>query len=360
MPVRQVNLNQVNRLFAPREIARVATEERRVETPTMDRFFPQSRRRDWNQPLIPLRLITRITKAVPLVLRGAPGVSLPNASRADKWIEPQDVSTFDAIGAVEFNNARMADLLAGGGTESQQSWADEQSRHHLDTHRLTADALCAQSLTGQVSYPIADKTGRIVEMFVVTFGTVQPFVANYDWTAGATTIGDIKLDLDQNYRLQQRRNRMSSRVSVGSVAMAAVYDKLEVLPNDNRTNARQLDNGDVRIGRYTLTEHNVEYYHPGTPDDSIEAGYKQVVGPTEVLLDDPNADAALFAVVLDNFKLTGSGQANIRFGVLNEMSEDGRSINQYAFSKPFPVPPVESMRRGEVGPAGRVAYEPLA
>lgn len=356
MPVRQVNLNQVNRLFAPREIARVATEERRVETPTMDRFFPQSRRRNWDQPLIPLRLITRITKAVPLVARGAPGVSLPNASRADKWIEPQDVSTYDAIGAVEFNNARMADLLGGGGTASQQAWADEQSRFHLDTHRLTADALCAQALTGTVNYPIADKTGRIVEMFVVTFGTVEPFVANYDWTHADTTIGQVKLDLDQNYRLQQRRNRMSSRVSVGSTAMAALYDKVEKLANDNRTGARALDNGDVRIGRYTLSEHNVEYYHPGNVDDSIPEGYKQVIGPAEVLMDDPNADVVLFAVVLDNFKLTGTGQGNIRFGVLNEMSEDGRSINQYAFSKPFPVPAVESMRRGSVGSSGRVAY----
>lgn len=347
MPVRQVNINQVNRLFAPTQLARVATEERRVETPTMDRFFPERSRRNWDQPLVPVRLIQRITKAVPLVLRGAPGVALPNASRADKWIEPQPVSTYDAVGAVEFNNARMADTLSGGGTVSQQSWADEQTRWHLDTHRLTADALCAQALTGTISYPIADASGNIVAMFEVTFGAVKPFTVTADWTAGATTIGQIKKDLDRNYREMGRDNRMGGRVTVGEEVSASILDKVEALPNDSRTTARQQDDGTIRIGRHVITEHTAEYFHPGSLDGSIEEGYKAVIGPTEVLMDDAGADVRLLAVVLDNFKLTGNGLGNIRFGILNEISESGKAINQYAESKPFPIPAVDSMRRGD-------------
>ena len=309
----------------------------RYGTPVMDLFYPESRRQAWPMVLVPRQKITSITRAVPIVLRGAPGITLSHASGTFEYIEPHPVSTYDAVSAAEFNNAALAGAMA------VQSWADERTRQHLQAHRLTTEALAAQSLTGTITYPIADQTGRVVDTYTVQFGTPGTFTVTKDWTDAGTTIQDIYKDLTAMRLQLERAGWNGTAVLCGVNIMAALLDKIEAIPNDQRTLARQQDDGAVRIAEFTLKSFTGQYYHPGGVGGTNPApGYVEVIGVDEILMYAPPAPWTFLRVKLDNFRLPENPGP---LGVITAVSKDGKTIEVFAESKPFPIPVPESTIR---------------
>lgn len=338
-----VNLNGIAELFRPERIAQVIETTDDRGTPILDRFYPESRRRRWDQVLVPVETITQITKAVPLVLRGAPGVSITGPSAAYKWIEPQPIKTYDALSAVEFNNAALA------GLQSMQQWADEKTRRHIAAHRLTTEALAAQSLSGTIAFPIASATGTIVDTMTVNFGTVGSYQVAADWTDAATTIYQVYLDLVEARRTRRQVGFNPNTVVAGKNILAALYAKIQAIANDTRVVARQEDDGGLRIGEFVVYGLDAEYYHPGGPGGTPTEGWTQVVGDDEVMMVDTGAPFTLLRVKLDNFKMPADPGP---LGIITEVSKDGGVIELFAESKPFPVPVPQAIVRFDATDTG--------
>lgn len=331
-----VNLSGIAELFRPDRIAQVINTTENYGTPVLDRFYPESRRRPWDSVLVPVDTISTITRAVPLVMRGAPGVSLTPDSSVVKWIEPQPIKTYDAVGAAELNNAALA------GQVSMQQWADDKTRKHLAAHRFTTEALAAQSLSGTITFPIAAATGVIIDTMTVAFGTVGSYTVSADWTAGATTMQAIYKDLQGMRRQLARLGYNGSVVLAGQNVMSALLDKLAAATNDTRTVARQQEDGGIRIGEFVVFGFDAEYYHPGGPGGSPAAGYTKVIGDDEVMMLDPNAPFTLLRVKLDNFKMPADAAP---LGIITEVTKDGGAVELFAESKPFPIPVPAAMIR---------------
>ena len=332
-----IQLTGVQELFRPEHIAQVITVTDSYGTPVMDRFYPESRRQAWPMVLVPRSKITRITRAIPLVLRGAPGIAVTRESGSFEYIEPQPVSTFDAVTAAEFNNAALI------GMPALETWARDRTVDMLQTHRFTTEALAAQSLSGTITYPVADMSGNIVEFYTVTFGAPGTFSVTSDWTAGGTTLRQIYEDLVEMRLQLERKGWNGTEVLVGSNIMAAILDKLEAIPNDQRTNARQEPSGSIRMGEFLLTRFTGQYYHSGGPGGAGPApGYVDAVGADEVLMYDPSAPWTFLRVKNDNFHLPEDPGP---LGVIASITEDGKAINLYGESKPFPIPVPEAMIR---------------
>lgn len=334
-----INLTGVSELFRPRRIAhRILTTEA-YGTPVRDRFYPAARRMAWDATLVPREKVTDITRSVPMVMRGAPGISIRHESSTFEYFEPQPIKTYDAVTAAEYNNAALVSMRA------MEQWSDMRIDKHIGSHRQTIEALCAMSLTGTVTYPIADQTGNIIDNYVVVYGTPGSYTVLVDWTDSGTTIGGIYKDLI-NMKLQLQRAGYNPRdVLVGLNISTAVHDKIEALPNDNRSGARKNDDGTFKVGEFNVVPFTEQYYHPGGPGGSPSAGYTASLGADEVLMYDAMAPWSLLRCKLDNFKMAGTGSTEVGLGAVVELSKDGGAIELFFESKPFPIPVPESTIR---------------
>ena len=194
-----INLGDVQHLFRPERVAQVIVSTESYGTPVLDRFYPEARRSRWDSVLVPVHEIQRITRAVPLVRRGSPGVGVAGDAEKIQWIEPQPIKTFDGFTAAEYNNARLIS------SDSAQQLANRKTQRHVEIHRNTTEALAAQSLSGTVSFPIAGDTGQVIDMMDVVFGTVPGYVVMKDWTDPTTTLADVHADLREMKREMSRR-----------------------------------------------------------------------------------------------------------------------------------------------------------
>ena len=328
-----ISLVGVQDLFRPERVAQVILGTENYGTPVLDRFYPEGRRQAWDQVLVPRSKITSITRAVPIVLRGAPGVSIGGESGSFEFIEPQPIKTYDAISAAEYNNAALA------GMESLQQWADGRTARHLTAHRFTTEALAAQSLSGQITFPIAASTGQIVDTYTISFGTPGTFQVSADWTNGTTTLAQIYGDLKAMRQQARRQGYNLSRVLVGVNVFAALLDKLVVAVNETRFQGRLQDDGGIRLGEFVLEQFDAEYYHPGGIGGTPAPGYVKVIGDDEVFMYDPNAPFTLLRVRLDNFKMPANPAP---LGVIAEIAKDGSVMELFVESKPFPIPVPEA------------------
>lgn len=332
-----INLTGVAELFRPDRIAQVINATEAYGTPVMDRFYPENRRQYWGDVLVPRNKITDIVRAVPVVLRAAPGISLGGGSGTFEYLVPQPIKTRDAITAAEYNNAALA------GMESLQQWANSRTARHLQTHRLTTEALAAQSLTGTITFPIANEAGVVVDTYTVGYGTNGTYTVTVDFTASATKISDIHKNLVAMRRQLTRAGYGASlQVLVGENIYAALLDKVIAVSNDTRIPARLQEDGGIRIGQFVLYPFDAEYYHPGGLGGSPAAGYTKVIGNDELMMYDAGAPWTFLRVKLDNFKLPADPAP---LGVIPSVSEDGSSLSLYAESKPFPIPVPEAVIR---------------
>ncbi len=334
-----INLTGVQELFRPDRVAQVILTTENYGTPILDRFYPEARRQAWPSVLVPRSKITNITRSVPVVRRGAPGISIGHASGSFEYIEPVPIKTFDAIGSVEFNNAQLA------GLQSLQSWADERIVRHLQTHRLTTEGLAAQSLSGTVTWPIVDATGSIIDTYTIDFGNPETYTVQADWSSSSTTLGQIYEDLVAMRTQLRRKGYTGNMVDVGVKVFGYILDRVTAVTNDTRIPGRLNEDGSIQVGEFRITRLDAEYYHPGGVGGSPSAGYTKAIGDDDLVMWDSNAPWTLLRVRLDNFKM---GEDPGPLGIITELTKDGGAIEMFAESKPLPIPVVESTLQTDV------------
>jgi len=344
MPHTRPNITEVQSLFRPERIAQVIENRESYGTPVTDTFYPERTRDYWDDVTVPVEEITRVTRAVPLVLRGAPGISVPGDGSGISLIRPQPIKTVDGMGAAEYNNRR----LLPGGRQSVQNYADRISGRHVDIHRKTREALGAQSLTGRIDYPIADKAGTVVDVFSVKYGDVHAWTPSADWTLDATDISVVHLDLSNLKTARARRGYATTDIYVGRVVFAALIKKVNAISNDTRVPARVREDGGIQIGSFVLMEMAAQYDHPGLadfgqPGGAVAAGFKDVIGDTELLAVDSGAPWRLLSVRLDQF----GDQATSALSVIAAYADDMSQIDLFIESKPFFIPPAPAISRGD-------------
>jgi len=342
MPITKVQLSSIKQLFRPEQVAQVVVETDARGTPVLDEFYPENTREPFDQVLVPVERITSVTDAVPMVVRGAPGIPIQGESNSIDYIEAQPVRTYEALNATQFNNAREVSQ------QTLQDFADRQTGRHLETHRKTANSLAADSLDGQISFPLFNETGSKVDDYEIDFGAsdIKGYAVQADWTAEITKLSSIHSDLREMRRLMRRDGKQVTDVLLGPDAFDAVLEKAKAVGNDTRIPARLTDDGTIRLGGFDLREFAAEF------QDAETGSYEQVLSDAQLLMYDGNADWTLLYPRLDNFKmLEAFGADSLRqtpLGVVAEFSESGDSINIYANSKPFPIPPVRSILSTDV------------
>lgn len=196
-------------------------------------------------PLIGLDQIMQTISNVPVVRRGTQAVVMNSGSNEIIFIEPQgiDVSTF--VSASEMNNWRVLS------NQSIQQMVDAKIAAQQLTVRKTTEALCAQSLTGAISYPMKVDGGG-TDTYEIDYGSTLSFTPAAKWDAGTTTVEMIYLDLVAMDALIQGQGWGGQLVSfVGSATFSAVIQKANANSENNAIKVRITENA-VYIGNYQI------------------------------------------------------------------------------------------------------------
>lgn len=325
MPFMQFN---IKKYFTASMIAQMIMAIGTFKSPILDLAYPS--RKNWPMPVIPLALIQRTVKNVPVVKRGGHTYAAPSGSGTVTYIEPQPVILTDTIAATEMNNLKV--LFQNGGDESVQSYIQEKIAPLREDARLTAEALAAQALTGSISYGMSTLGGGIVS-YEIDYGTPMSKTVSNKWDASGTKIGDIKKDLDTGaQKMRESGYAGEVRWLANSGVYAALLNLLQALPNETRVNAKEKE-GFIEIGSHKIYPVNTSYSNYGT-DGTVTStpsiAEKKIVGV-------PYQNNRLWYAALDSMN---ANLAPMPFYAHPEIKELGVDIT--AQSKPLPGPAITS------------------
>jgi len=270
--------------------------------------------------------IQGITGSVPVVRRGAPGVPVGQQELRINFIEPQPIKVYDTISAVDANNLKS--MGATGYKAFMASKLDIMRRKI----RATTEALAAQSLTGQISYPARLENGQ-TGTYEVEFGSPLSYTPSTAWNSAS--VKDILEDLINIESIIQKQGYgQNIRFWAGKDAYLAAAAKAQAVPaGQNAAIPVKVSEKGIQIAGYTIELVNQFYY---MPDGTVQP----VVPPNSIVAFDASAGFTLFYLAIDDFD---AGLQATPLFTKSFKTEDGAALRLQAESKPLPVPVVKAI-----------------
>jgi len=295
-----------------------------LKTPVMDDIYPSSVRDTYPFDTIPLEEVSSIAKAVPVVSRGSSSVTLGGGSTKLQTIEPLPIIVNKPVTAAELN--RIKTLTASG----KDTWLRNTIDFARRTVRSTTEALCAQSLTGKISFAMKTEDG--LDTYVVDYGSTLKMPSSFSWTS-ETKIGQIFSDLSDMAAVIEENG---GGAAVEFRAGKNVYGRLLDIVGGLQSNAisTKVTDSAIHIGGYVIKRYNTKYYDPTKKvyvpvlaDNAIKAVAKDGGFAFRYLaIDDVDAGLQPLPLWLNPIKL-----------------QDPSGYKVIAQSKPLPIPSVNSI-----------------
>lgn len=242
MPATQFDLSA---LFTAQNIGQTFQKLNPITSTILDLIFKDKRNHPF--PTIGVDEVTKVTKNIPVVKRGAPSYPMGGGTRSISTIEPQPVNPSRFVSAAEINNLRLLDA------NGQQQYVSDVIDEFRRVVRATTEALAAQSITGKIDYPAALEGGSTID-YEVEFGTIGniPIAKEKKWTVGKATLGDILQDL---IKMSQEVKKSGFGGDIVYLAGSDVFINLTSyvlgLQDASSTNARITADG-IQIAGFTI------------------------------------------------------------------------------------------------------------
>lgn len=314
----------LRKFFSPAEIAKMIQEFPVIFTPIMDLIF--AKRVNYDLPLLPVALIKKVIKSMPVVRRGSESVYGGAGTGTIDYFEPQPVILRDFLTAADLNNMKMLPF------DGQRNFIATKLAVLREQIRYTAEALAAQSLTGSISYAMKVDGGFVP--YEVEYGTPASQTVTKKWDNSSTKLGDIILQLgDIEQATQSRGYTGTVKHLAGKSAFAALANMIMALPNDKRMAAVAepkkitFPGIEIHLVSTTYTDRNTSTGAEVT---------KNAVDPLK-LISVPTDQAGFYYAAIDD---VDAGLVGLPFWAKEVKSDDPSGYKILAHSKPFPVPPV--------------------
>ncbi len=225
-------------------------------SPIMDEFYPVASRRVHPSSSIRIDEISKIARAVPVVMRGTMPISLGGENGSINKIEPQPIDVVDSISGAELN-----DLKHYNGT-SQDLWLENKMLFARDTIKMTSEALCIQSLSGSIKFPLKTESG--LEEYQIKFGDILTVTPTKKLSESGATIKDLFSTLRSMKRKLKENGRGSDIVYKASPDL---FDKIVELADkyvQNSSLAVKVEEDSVIVGGFKIVAFDEQYYDPKT------------------------------------------------------------------------------------------------
>lgn len=306
--------------FTPLAIAQMLKALPPIKSPTMDLIYP-------DRPQHPLAVlgvdeISEIVLTVPVVRRGSPSTPVVTDSREISYIEPQPFRPSTTLTAVDLNNFK---LLDNSGREVWVSAKMDMLRRIV--HRST-EALCAQSLTGTITYPVKLQGGGW-DSYQVIFGNTQDYSPEKAWDDNAAKITDVfKTFTDMQVLLQDAGYGGQVEIWAGKKAFYGLMALAEKVTSTAKIRVEIAAEG-VFVGNYLVKLRAENYKNPET------GAFVQIVPDDKIVMVAQDANHRLFYCAVDDLD---ANLVPMPFFVKPIKVEDPSGIKLVAESKPLPVP----------------------
>ena len=319
----KITISNLTKYYSVGNIARILKQLPPLKSPVMDLIYPESKRQQWQSPLLPVAEIVDISGNVPVVRRGTGSYSVNGNKNAASFIEPQPIYLNRFTSAKDIN-----DLLSTGLESNMTMYLSAQVDILRRKTRRATEIMAAQSLTGNINYKMQTEGGGL-EPYEVSFGTV-PSLAQVD--ISSSTTGTIYKYFEALY---QELNKVGYTGNVVTLAGMDVYARLVTLAADSKNTTVLADTeGIIIAGKFRVKPASWSYVLPG------ESTAIEIIGAKSVKMIDLDAPFTLFYCSLDDMD---NNLAAMPFIVKPKIVDDPDGVKNVSNSKPLPAPVLKAM-----------------
>lgn len=322
----------LSKLFSPQSVAASFALIPPIYTRVMDDIYPANTRSNYDSPLLPYEEIVKVAKAVPLIRRGAPSTPLPGGSGKFSFVEPQPADVSIPIKATEMNNLKALSPTM------QKNWVARQVQFGRDSVRLTAEALCCQTLGGTISYPMRTESGAYT-VFELNFGGITEIIPDKKWDDASATLMTIFDTLSlMNQTLVDNGYGQQTEFRAGRKVMSFLSQTIAAFPNDKRISGAA-DKDVVILNGYRIKGEPGRYQNPQT------GAFVDAISDYAIHAIDVKAGHRFFYMAIDDID---AGLMGMPLFVTYEKKKDPSGYKVIMRSTPFPIPVVKAMCKATV------------
>ncbi len=337
MALNETLIAKLRGLFSTAAVAQSFERLPQLPSVVMDMVYPQARRAQHPFALIAKSELVKIAGAVPVVRRGTPAVNIAAGSMDIDFIEPQPIEVKDFISAKELND--LAVLLSTDNKPAIQAFIDGKIDNFRRAVMLTTEALAAQSITGQIAYPMQTEGGH--DTYSLDYGATLSFAPAKLWDAADCTIGQILADLiAMTQALALAGYGAKIEWLLGTKAFLNLANKVLALPGDSKVKAEVTEEG-IQIAGFFLKLSRGIYKDPVNL-----ATVNQAVAPHKLVAIAQDAPHSFRYCAIDDIE---AGLQALPFFVTKpEITRDPSGLKLVAKSKPIHMPVVKGLCWAEV------------
>lgn len=325
-------LVNVRSYFTPKSIAAKLESLPKLASPVMDTFFPESKRQQWPLPVIGLDHISKVTRAVPVIRRGSPAIPMGQGARAWEWIEPQPIEVSDFFSAVDLNNWKLLDAVSKDMVITQKI---DDMRQIV---RNTTEGLCAQALTGSITWPMRLQDGT-TDTYTVDFtnsgaNALLAYTPTTAWNNNGKTLVSIIDDMIQIEDKFANEGYGSIQHWCGKDAYLALFLLAQAANSGKNSPINvQINDRSISVGGYVFRLAQGSYYNPALSSGVLPT--LKVVDDKKILSFATDAPFKLFYTALDDMY---ANLLPMPFYARPVETDDPQGIKVIGKSKPLPVP----------------------
>jgi len=318
----EINLRQ---FFTPKAIAETLQVLPPLMTPVMDRVYPEPNRKQHPFPVLGYTEIKRVVKNVPVVRRGSTAVQVGEDKGGITYIEPQPIEVSTFLSAKELNDMQL--LTAKG----IQQYITDKIDFLRRVVRKTTEALSAQSLTGEISYPM--KTASGLETYSVNFGSTLAYTVDKLWDDPGKKLSEVLEDL---IAISQTiiENGYGNIVFLAGAKAFSTLAGLALNVYTEGKIAVQITEKAINIAGFTVELMHYKYL------DLLTNQSRYVVPPDKICAISLEAPHTLFYCAIDDIE---AGLVPLPLFATYEMKKNPSGVEIVGKSKPLPVPVVDAI-----------------
>jgi hypothetical protein len=317
-------------LFNPKNMSRVIKKLSKLETVVYDTIFKN--RPQKAEPYVSVQDVFETIQTVPLIRRGGSPVNIGADKTLIQTIEPLQLRPSEPVSAVDLNNLKML------GDTGREAWMRERTEKLRRIVRRSIEGMCAQSVTGQITWPIQIEGGFENYSLDYSAGGENPKITKAPdllFSDANATVSDVLKHFIAMRKLLTR-NGYGDNVEIwaGEDAYSAIAVICErYISTAERRDIRVENDGEViRVGAFRLKLRSEEYRHPQT------GVFTPIIASDSLMMFSLSADNKNFYCSLDDF------DANLNpLPMFIKPVKRNDVINLVATSKPLPVPVLQSI-----------------
>lgn len=277
---------------------------------------------------ISLTDLQRHLSNVPVVRRGTEAYALDSAKGELLKIDVQGIDMSDFISAADINELSV--IFAQHGEKAIKGYLESRINDMLIVTQKSIEALAAQSLTGDLDYPMKGDVGA--EVYGVKFGDTLTYTPTNKLTKDSL-VSELYLYLSKMHETMQE-NEYGDDVVVLAGSNAYALALGIVTASKQNTIAVQLGAlGEINVGGYVIAQQSGKY-------KGVNGAMTDKINADSFCMIDKNANHKLYFLALDDIK---AGNKPLPFFATHDIINNPSGINIIGRSKPLPAPVVKAI-----------------